>query len=319
MQFQDFPLTEANGVILAHSLGLGETRLKKGARLDPGALAALDRAGVRRVIGVRLDQGDIAEDQAAAALAEAVAGANLRLGPAATGRVNLFATNAGVLRIDEARIHALNRIDEAVTIATLPPWQVVQPGRMAATVKIIPFAVGRELLERCLAVARQGLAVVPFQGVSVGLVRTAPQKTEAIETRIDAFGGRLNAVHDCAHAADDLASVLRQQIAEGVQLVLVSGAAATMDRRDVVPSAITQAGGTVLHYGMPVDPGNLLLLGKIGPVWVVNLPGCGRSPRPSGLDWVLARLMAGIPVGSADISGMGVGGLLLGGADDADG
>jgi len=116
-----------------------------------------------------------------------------------------------------------------------------------------------------------------------------------------------------------LTSALTRLIAEGVELVLVSGASATMDRRDVVPSAITQAGGRVLHYGMPVDPGNLLLLGKIGTVWVVNLPGCGRSPRPSGLDWVLARLMAGIPVSGADIAAMGVGGLLLGGDDEDEG
>ena len=40
------------------------------------------------------------------------------------------------------------------------------------------------------------------------------------------------------------------------------------------------------------------------------LPGCARSPKLNGIDWVLQRIFAGMPVGPAEIMGMGVGGLL---------
>ena len=61
---------------------------------------------------------------------------------------------------------------------------------------------------------------------------------------------------------------------------------------------------------MPVDPGNLLFLGHLGEAPVIGLPGCVRSPALNGADWVLERVACAVPVSAADISAMGVGGLL---------
>ncbi len=62
---------------------------------------------------------------------------------------------------------------------------------------------------------------------------------------------------------------------------------------------------------MPVDPGNLLLIGELRGVPVLGAPGCARSPRENGFDWVLERLCADVPVTRADIQAMGPGGLLM--------
>ena len=62
---------------------------------------------------------------------------------------------------------------------------------------------------------------------------------------------------------------------------------------------------------MPVDPGNLLVLGELGGTPVLGAPGCARSPKENGFDWVLQRMLAGIEVTPQDVSGMGVGGLLM--------
>ena len=88
------------------------------------------------------------------------------------------------------------------------------------------------------------------------------------------------------------------------------GASAVLDRRDVGPQGIVRAGGEILHFGMPVDPGNLICLGRIGEHPALVLPGCARSPKLNGIDWVLHRLFAGLKVTPADIMKMGVGGLL---------
>ena len=93
--------------------------------------------------------------------------------------------------------------------------------------------------------------------------------------------------------------------------ILVFGASAIADRRDVIPAALEAAGGRVEHLGMPVDPGNLLMIGAIGPVPVIGAPGCARSPKENGFDWVLMRLLAGLDVTREDVTGMGVGGLLM--------
>jgi molybdenum cofactor cytidylyltransferase len=79
----------------------------------------------------------------------------------------------------------------------------------------------------------------------------------------------------------------------------------------VIPAAITEIGGTIEHFGMPVDPGNLLLIGSAGGVPVLGAPGCARSPVENGFDWVLMRLLAGLKVTRAELTGMGVGGLLM--------
>ena len=61
---------------------------------------------------------------------------------------------------------------------------------------------------------------------------------------------------------------------------------------------------------MPVDPGNLLFLGSLKGTPVIGLPGCVRSPALNGADWVMERLICGVPVTARDIAEMGVGGLL---------
>jgi molybdenum cofactor cytidylyltransferase len=316
MRFGDLPLGEAEGAILAHSVRAGKLAFKKGRRLSRDDLGALEAEGLRSVIAARLDPGDVHEDEAARLIAEVVAGAGLRVDKPFTGRVNLFAEAAGVVRLDAARIDRLNRIDEAITIATLPAFAPVEPRQMVATIKIIPFGVARPLVEQAMASGAL-LEVAPYRALDVALIQTrlpsvkesVLDKTVAITAgRVSAAGGRLVSEARCRH--ETLALAERVRACEG-DLVLIAGASAITDRNDVLPAAIEAAGGEVLHFGMPVDPGNLLLLARQGGRVVLGLPGCCRSPKPNGFDWVLQRIAAGIEVTRGDIMAMGVGGLLM--------
>ena len=100
-------------------------------------------------------------------------------------------------------------------------------------------------------------------------------------------------------------------MAQGCDPVLVFGASAIVDRGDVIPMALVKAGGRVLHLGMPVDHGNLMMFGSLDDVPVIGVPSCARSPKLNGIDWVLQRLFAGLAVRPTDVMGMGVGGLLM--------
>ncbi|HEY4862893.1 MAG TPA: NTP transferase domain-containing protein, partial [Xanthobacteraceae bacterium] len=113
------------------------------------------------------------------------------------------------------------------------------------------------------------------------------------------------------HEAKSLSQSIKSALAEDADLVIVFGASAIADRRDVIPAAIAEAGGRIEHFGMPVDPGNLMLIGAIGAVPVIGAPGCARSPKENGFDWLLARLVAGLPVTREDVTALGVGGLLM--------
>ncbi len=113
------------------------------------------------------------------------------------------------------------------------------------------------------------------------------------------------------HDEAALASSIKELLGLGAELVIVFGASAIADRRDVIPAAITEIGGAIEHFGMPVDPGNLLLIGSAGGVPVLGAPGCARSPVENGFDWVLMRLLAGPQGHARRTTGMGVGGLLM--------
>lgn len=320
MIFGSTLLADAEGALLAHSHRVAGRVLKKGTRLDGTAIAALGEAGMESVIAARLEAGDLLENPAAERLAGRLMSVNLRQNPAATGRVNLVADVHGLLRVDAAAIDRINLVDEALTVATLPDWAVVAPGDMIATIKVIPFAVSAEVQAAVEAEAACGaFALHAFQPRKVGLViseiGTLKQSIvdgtiEATEGRVRGLGGTLLPVLRCPHAKAPIAAALAQLLAQGAEILLISGASATVDRRDVGPAAIVLAGGEITHFGMPVDPGNLICLGRIGERPAMVLPGCARSPKPNGIDMVLARLFAGLPVGPAEVMRMGVGGLL---------
>jgi len=320
--FAELPLTEAEGAILAHGFRLGKLSFKKGRVLSAADVAALAAAGRAAVVAARFEPGDVPEDAAASQVAAAARGANVRLAEAFTGRCNLFAETAGLLVLDRERVDAMNLIDEALTVATLAPYEAVEAGRMVATVKIIPFAVPDSVVERCAAIAADGgplLRVATFRPRPVGLVQTrlAGTKESVLDKTVAAVNDRLAALgcaavteRRCAHETAPLAEAIAE-LASGAGLLLVSGASAITDRRDVVPAAIERAGGRVEHFGMPVDPGNLLLLARLGATPVLGLPGCARSPKLNGFDWVLQRLLADLAVSRRDIMLMGAGGLLM--------
>jgi molybdenum cofactor cytidylyltransferase len=320
VRFGDVPLDEAEGAVLAHSVQRDGLRFKKGRVLGPDDLESLRERGVETVIAARLEPGDVPEDEAATRVARALVGDGLRASEAFTGRVNLHATGAGVAVIDKDRVDRINRIDESVTVGTLPAFEPVQPKRMVATIKIIPFAVAGEVLEACLEAASgeaPAIGVAPYRRLLVKLIQTqlpgvkdsVLDKTVSVTARrISAVGGHLGAELRCPHRTAALAEAIGR--AGACDLLLIAGASAITDRRDVLPAAIEAAGGRVEHCGMPVDPGNLLLLGRIGGRPVLGLPGCARSPKLNGFDWVLQRLAAGLEVGRSEIMAMGVGGLL---------
>lgn len=321
MKFAEFPLPEAEGAILAHSVDTAAGRLRKGRRLDAADLAAIAATGATSVVAARLEAGDVPEDEAARRIAVGLAGAGITVAAPFTGRANLFAAAPGILTVDVTAIARVNGIDETVTVATLPDHARVAAGDMVATVKIIPFAVAGPVLARVEAALAGGdaLAVAAFRAAGAGLILTRlpitsqavlEKRRKVMAGRLEAVGSHVGAVETVAHAPAAIAAAIRRLAGLGLDPILVFAASAIVDRADVVPAGLVLAGGTVDRVGMPVDPGNLMMLGTLGPRRVIGVPSCAASPKLNGFDWVLERVTAGLDVGAADIAAMGVGGLL---------
>lgn len=322
MKFGPITTAEASGAILAHSTRLPGRVIKKGRVLSGDDIAAIAEAGIDEITAARLESGDVTEDDAAAAITEALSGQGVRVGRAFTGRCNLNAEAHGVLIIERQDLDRLNLVSESVTVATLAPFDVVTEGQLVATIKIIPFAISSATLDKAVAVAGAGgpmISVAPFTPRQAGLIltRLAGMKESILDNtaktasqRIEALGSRISQVIRCDHHQGAVAEAIKAVIEGGAEMVFIFGASAVVDRQDVLPAAVEAAGGRVDHFGMPVDPGNLLFIGSASGRPVVGMPGCARSPKLNGFDWVLWRLLAGIEVTPRDIMLMGSGGLL---------
>ena len=323
MKFGAVAVSEAEGSVAVHSIRQGGLVLKKGTLIGKGEIAALRAAGIAEIVVARIEPGDVSEDAAAAEIAAAVAGEGVHVERAFTGRANLFAETAGVLVVDKDAIHRLNQVDESITFATLAAYKPVVAGEMIATVKIIPFAVAEKARDAALAVAeaaRPLVRIAPYRIRKIGVVSTVlpglagkviDKTLKVTQERLAPAGATIVAERRVPHEQRALARAMEEVLGEGAELVIVFGASAIADRRDVIPAAVEAIGGRIEHFGMPVDPGNLLLIAQARGHPVVGAPGCARSPKENGFDWVLMRLLAGLEVPRAAITGMGVGGLLM--------
>lgn len=315
MRFGPVPLEAAEGTILAHSVKVAAGGLRKGKVLTAGDIAALRALGLHQITVARLAPDDLPEDEAAARVAQAlIAGPGLRLGGAATGRVNLHATGPGLAQIKTGAVCALNLINPMITLATVAPWQRLAAGDMVATVKIIAYGVPAADVARAEAVGRAALGLACPAFATATLIETtatgqtpAPKGRDALRTRLARLGLTLDARVVVGHEAAAIAAAITGAAGE---VIFILTASATSDSHDVAPEGLRRAGGQVQHFGLPVDPGNLLFFGALGVRPVIGLPGCARSLARNGADWVLERLICGVALSRDDIAAMAVGGLL---------
>ncbi|MGH9388586.1 MAG: molybdopterin-binding protein, partial [Vicinamibacteria bacterium] len=326
MKFGPVPLDQAEGRILGHNVAGpdGKRLLRKGKALRAEDVESLRRLGRHTVYVAELERGDVDENVAAQRIAQAALGPGLRLSGASTGRVNLVSTVLGVFRFEGERLRAVNA-SEGVTVASLTNQAVVRPGQTVATVKVIPYAVPEYEVERGEAVSREGgplLRVDALPRRRVGLVLSGSpsvrsQLTESftpLVERVAALGSdvveRAYAILEEERGEEALAETLLRQRRLPVDLILLAGETAIMDRHDITPRAVERAGGRIVSVGAPVDPGNLLMLAYIEDVPVLGAPGCARSRKVNVVDWVLPRLLVGDRLSREDIIAFGAGGLL---------
>ena len=269
MYFGEIPLEAAEGAILAHTLKVSGKAFKKGRVLSTADIEGLTAAGIAHIIAARLDPGDIHEDEAAARLAEALCGPGLSVSAAFTGRANLVAETRGILQLTRARIDALNRVDEAITLASLAPFSLIEPRQMAATIKIIPFAVPEAVLARCLSLAREApplLQVKALRPRRVGLLQShlPGTKTSILDKTKTVIDARLVAL-DCRPAEE-------RRVRRSASSSLRAGAAMSTDQvvamAQIAESRLDMAAAKSPAKAIPRRPEGSSYNAKSGRIWL---------------------------------------------------
>lgn len=324
MKFGPVPVGEAFGHILAHNLvdQDGHKVLSKGRVLTTADQDTLRALGLETIIVASLESSDLDENQGANRVGQAVAGPGIKVVMPGVGRANLVAEQYGPVYINVPLLEQLNNIDTGITIATLRNHTLVHPGDLVTLVKIIPFGIPTARVVDVESKANASAPIIsvhPLQTRSVGLIISGPpgardRLVAAFETptrnRIEKFNSRLDSLDYVAHDPQAIATAIRHQLEAGRDLVLIASISAIMDHNDLVPTALRLAGGDVAHFGVPVDPGSLLMLGYVEEVPVLGAPSCIKSPKTNIIDWLLPRLLAGERLTRADLVAMGHGGLL---------
>ena len=320
MNFGKVKIKDSLNGILAHTISIGKKRFSKGRIISKEDQHYFMKHKIESLICATLGETDIHEDKAANLLAKKFNNKTLALEKAFTGRANILANESGLLIIDVNKIRKFNSISENITIATLNNNSKVKKGEMIATIKIIPFSIEDRYFKIINEINfLKSLYIHAFKHKKCALLLTHIEKENKkinsiseirIKDRLEKLNCTLELINTCEHDSKEIAINIKNFVKNNFKLILILGSSAIVDINDKIPEGIKNANGKIIRFGMPVDPGNLLLLGQIKNIPIIGLPGCARSPTLNGFDWILERLLSGNSVTDKDISNMGVGGLL---------
>jgi molybdenum cofactor synthesis domain-containing protein len=319
-------LKDAVGTKLAHDITEIRPGEFKGAAFHKGHtvcnedLCRLQKLGKNHLYLIDLEADEIHENEAAAIMAEALAGKGVVWkNEPREGKISLVAERDGLLFVDTAALAAFNMIEE-VMCATLHNHTLVKKDEMVAATRAIPLVMKRAPVERAAAIAGQNGSVVsvrPLRKGRAGLIITGNEIYQGlVEDRFAPILSRklidLGCEVNRISFAPDNTEIIRQAICAhiecGCDLILLSGGM-SVDPDDVTQKGIRLAGADELHYGAAALPGAMFLVAYIGDIPLLGVPACGLHHRVTVLDLILSRILAGQRIGKKELAFLGHGGL----------
>ena len=276
---------------------------------------------MQQVWVTQLEDGEIAEDDAALAVASRISQGCLDIKPASGGRVNLFASRDCCIFVDDDLLRQLNCTSSVVT-ATRPNFSFLKAGHRAASVKSAPFAVPREQVDALVSILNERgplLCGRAIENPRIAVLYSDPLHADRARIHFESTTRqrleRLGQIYTISvDAREDDALIVRaleRLLAQRPTLILVASTTAPAGPEDVIGRALHHLGCHIERFLAPVEPGNLLLLGYHNHTPIVSAPACFRSPKPNVLDLILPPLLSGYRLSGWEIAGLGHGGLLM--------
>ncbi len=330
MFFGEVKTVSSENAILSNSIMLDDNlrkiKVKKGTIIDKKIIDLLLRNKINSITCAKLGKDDIEENLAAYKIAKKLINqrkSNLELSKAYLGRCNIVSKIDGILKFNPQQLFTVNSVTNEIGVASRQPYSLVKKNQIVASVKSIPFGIDKNLLMKVEKTSSKCLQILPFLKMNVHLIQTKNNNTldKILNKTVSVTGKRLLTFgldsfinKMCDHNIKSLSDNIKNSVKEGADIILVFGASAICDINDVIPQSLKNNNGIILRLGMPVEPGNLMLLGKLRNlnkiISFVGMPGCARSQKENGIDWILWRLFCGLEISNEDINYMGNGGLL---------
>ncbi len=317
---------DAVGTKLAHDITEirpGEFKgpaFRKGHTVCNEDICHLQKLGKNRLYLIDLAEDEIHENEAAAILAEALAGEGIEWENAPQeGKIELIAERNGLLTVNTAALAAFNMVEE-VMCASLHNHTLVKKGELVGATRAIPLVMKRTPIERAAAIARQNgsvLSVRKLRRAKAGLLITGNEVYHGlIEDRfapiltqkITALGSEVATQEFSPDDVDMISQTITSFLEQGCDLILLIGGM-SVDPDDVTRHGIRLAGATEFNYGAAALPGAMFLMAYLEDVPLIGIPACGLHHRITVLDLVLPRILAGERIGKKELAFLGHGGL----------
>lgn len=317
---------DAVGHVICHDLTrivkgvTKETAFRKGHIVTEEDIPVLLSMGKDNLYINEIDDNSMHEDDAADILAELCAGENVSLSPVKEGKIELFATCDGLLKIDAARLNQINSIGEII-IATRHGNFPVRNGDKLAGTRVIPLVISKERMERAKKIGggKPLISVKPFSQKRVGVITTGNEVfhgriedtfTPVVAQKLKEYGAAIEKHSVLGDDCDKITEAIHEMISGGMDMVLCTGGM-SVDPDDKTPLAIKNTGADIISYGSPVLPGAMFMLAYLSGKPVMGLPGCVMYDRRTVFDLILPRALADVKVSAEDLCSLGQGGLCL--------
>lgn len=314
---------DAIGMTLCHDItamvdGFKGAAFKRGHVVTQEDIPRLLDIGKQHVFIWEENAGEIHEEDAARRLSQMTTVNGAHYGSISEGKVQLFADQDGMFRVDKALLAAVNRIGD-ITITTLPDHYPVKAGDRLASMRIVPLVTEeRQIAEaEALCAGKQLYDLRPFKPLKVGIIITGSEiyhgrikdKFERVaRAKLAHYPAEILGVHVCDDELDMIVGAGRALLAEGAELLIFSGGM-SVDPDDLTPSAIREMGAEIVSYGVPSQPGNMTLVAYLDQAALLGVPGAAISRPTTMFDVLLPQIFCGDPLTKDDLIRLGEGGL----------
>jgi len=318
------------GGILSSSIEIyknkNKIKISKGTVINKNLLDLLLLNKVEHIKCAKLDDDEIDENLSVHEISKKIIASkksNIIIQDPKNGRCNLVSSVDGILTFQPNQLFSINSVTNDIGIASLKAFSKVKKNQIVASIKAIPFGIKKNNLQNIINVCQECFKILPFQKKNIHLIQTTNQNTrakilektlEVTKNRLSSCGNNKIVEKKCSHEIKSICEQLKKSVNEDADIILIFGTSAISDINDIIPQSILEINGTILRLGMPVEPGNLILLAEIKiskkHISIIGMPGCARSKKENGVDWILWRKLCDLKISSDDINHMGNGGLL---------
>lgn len=322
------PVEEAVGQTLCHDMtailpdGTKGPLFRRGQVITEADVAKMKDIGKFHVFVWDPAADEVHEEDAAKELVDAMLGQGLTASGPSEGKIQINAAVKGLFHLNREALRRINTVED-YTVATRPNFTPVEAGEKLCGARIVPLVTKRKNVDEAVAIARECfpvMEVLPYKPLKAGVVITGSEVyygriqdrfEPVMRAKLGGYGAELLGFTKCPDELEKIMAAVDAFLRQDADLILLTGGM-SVDPDDLTPTAIRNTGAELIAAGIPMQPGNMLHIARLGKCTLFGVPGASLHSPYTSLDLFLPRLFAGLELTKADVADLGEGGFCLG-------